>query len=105
MLFRKIPVGSLNQSGIHHSAVRTAEAVQHGQGAARGDFEDCATAAGAARASRPVEVAVGAQHQPSRRILAVCAASEAVQSCQGPAESDAKYCASGVCAPILRGSV
>ena len=66
-----------------------AKAVQRGQRAAGGDFEDRAIAVGPATGGCPVEVPVGGLHQPGVRVDAVASRlAEAVQRGQRAAGGD-----------------
>ena len=72
----EVPVGSLNQPYPQRVfAVSVVEAVQRGQRARWGDFEDRATAISTggrpAISGCPLEVPVGALDQPCRRVFAV----------------------------------
>jgi len=63
----EVPVTGLHQSCLWVRAVGDVEAVQCGQRAAWGDFEDDAIALGPAKIHRPVEVAAGGLYEPGDR--------------------------------------
>src|ERR1017187_9997023 len=82
----EVPIGGLDEPRLGPSTVRAvclgAEAVQRGQRATRGDFEDGAGAVGPSIIRRPVEAPIGGLDEPSVGACAVRApalGAEAVQ--------------------------